>query len=267
MSGYLSVDVWTRAMAMRLLPAKWALSLVAGSHYLRGEQELKRLRRLVDPGKNSVDAGAHHGAYAHFLGRFSKWVYCYEPYPLDAEFLREAFAGRNITVLPFALSEHAGVEELMVPSGPFGETGGQASLAPPRFQSGPVEKIVVQTKRLDEMGHTDVGFVKIDVEGYERSVLAGAAGLIEKERPVILVELHGYRDEDPMILFREITAPNYSGWFYFSGHPFAIEQFQLNVHATLENAGVRGRCYRQNFIFVPREKLERVGETGIGNAH
>ena len=41
---------------------------------------------------------------------------------------------------------------------------------------------------LDSFGFQDVGFIKVDCEGYERQVLEGGVETIERERPVIIVE-------------------------------------------------------------------------------
>lgn len=47
----------------------------------------------------------------------------------------------------------------------------------------------IQIKRLDDLGiKEDIAFIKIDVEGMERSVLKGGIELIKKNRPYIMVE-------------------------------------------------------------------------------
>jgi hypothetical protein len=47
----------------------------------------------------------------------------------------------------------------------------------------------VRTKRIDDMGFTDVRFIKIDVEGHEDAVIDGALAVIERDHPVLYVEL------------------------------------------------------------------------------
>ena len=46
----------------------------------------------------------------------------------------------------------------------------------------------VPTRTLDSFGLSDVGFLKIDVEGHELALLAGARRTIESSRPVVFVE-------------------------------------------------------------------------------
>lgn len=45
--------------------------------------------------------------------------------------------------------------------------------------------------RLDDLHVKDVRFIKIDVEGYELNVLQGAKNLIERDRPLVLIESNG----------------------------------------------------------------------------
>jgi len=48
--------------------------------------------------------------------------------------------------------------------------------------------VTVPMRTLDSFDYTDIGFIKIDVEGYEYKVLLGAKETIKKYRPVLLVE-------------------------------------------------------------------------------
>jgi hypothetical protein len=45
-------------------------------------------------------------------------------------------------------------------------------------------------RRLDSVLPGPVDLLKIDVEGYEGHVLAGARGLLARERPILFLELH-----------------------------------------------------------------------------
>ena len=51
-----------------------------------------------------------------------------------------------------------------------------------------VDEIEVPRITLDSLGQDAVGFIKIDVEGHEVDVLAGAREILRRDRPAILVE-------------------------------------------------------------------------------
>jgi len=46
----------------------------------------------------------------------------------------------------------------------------------------------LRLRRLDDLGLTDIDFIKIDVEGFELFVVRGAEATIRRDRPVIIVE-------------------------------------------------------------------------------
>ena len=48
----------------------------------------------------------------------------------------------------------------------------------------------VKTEKLDDLlMNSNVGFIKIDVEGHEKNVLMGALNLIKRNKPSLLVEI------------------------------------------------------------------------------
>ena len=49
--------------------------------------------------------------------------------------------------------------------------------------------VMIETRTLVSFNFTNVGFLKIDVEGFERTVLNGARDHIARARPTILVEM------------------------------------------------------------------------------
>lgn len=48
----------------------------------------------------------------------------------------------------------------------------------------------IETKIGDELNLTNIGFIKIDVEGYELEVLNGLKNTISRDMPYILIEIH-----------------------------------------------------------------------------
>ena len=51
------------------------------------------------------------------------------------------------------------------------------------------KSIKVNKKKLDDIIENKVSFIKIDVEGHEKSVISGAKNLILKFKPTLLVEI------------------------------------------------------------------------------
>jgi protein-L-isoaspartate O-methyltransferase len=87
---------------------------MAAMNYRNGEPEIKLLKSLVDPKKNSIDIGANKGVYTYFLSRLSHHVFAYEPNPELAEFITKSVRS-NVSVYSIALSNKEGEAILSVP--------------------------------------------------------------------------------------------------------------------------------------------------------
>ncbi len=96
-----------------------------------------------------------------------------------------------------------------------------------------------------------VGLLKIDVEGFERAVIAGAAELLLRDRPVLMVEIFEgvASNPDPIGTVEDIRAYGYDAFVYASGSTM------LNLDA-MDDAGLmpyeKHRDNRYNYFFVPR---------------
>lgn len=137
-----------------------------------------------------VDAGASYGFLSVPFSFMFEKVYSFEPNPGVFECLSENVEGYpNIKVYSKALSNKESTQNLMVSSdisgagriGEFVEDSGK------KFYQ-------VQTITLDSLGLEDVDFIKIDVEQHELELLEGAIETLKKYRPVVLCEIHSFRD-------------------------------------------------------------------------
>jgi len=99
----------------------------------------------------------------------------------------------NVTAFPAALAERSGRAVLRIPYGGKGHSNQGASLSAIKVQ-GSFTPVEVETKRIDDLGLSRIGFIKIDVEGMEHVVLGGMRYILEHHRPVILSEL-----SDPLL--------------------------------------------------------------------
>ena len=129
----------------------------------------------------AIDAGANVGAYArHLAGVFAE-VHAFEPAPDTFACLERNVAdwglAERVKVYPNALSSHP--EGVKMGAGLF-----RRSIARAVSGAGDIPAIPI-----DSLGLAGVLFVKLDVEGYEEKVLNGARGLIEGQRPYVMMEV------------------------------------------------------------------------------
>jgi FkbM family methyltransferase len=148
--------------------------------YSRVEPELARLDEFVPPGRTAIDVGAWYGPWTQRLTPIASSVVAVEPTEALAQHLRDAFPG--VVVIEAAASDRPGTADLYVPDA--GSAVGISSL-----EAGAGSAVPVRLVTIDSLDLSDVGFIKVDVEGHELPALRGAASTIQRDRPVLLVEL------------------------------------------------------------------------------
>lgn len=231
-----------------VIPAPLYWRLRAYRSLLRGEPELRLLRYLVDPAKTSVDAGANKGVYTYFLSRLSRHVYAYEPNPKIFALLEKSVRHRNVTLAPAALAERSGEDVLVVPKRKRSYSNQLASLRKGKFP-GQHGEVKVQTRRLDDEDVGEVGFMKIDVEGFERNVIQGAADTIRRHKPVLLVEIEELHSHEPVEETVDLVRGlGYGGVFLVDGVLHTLASFDPEVN----HRSLAPETYVYNFIFLPR---------------
>lgn len=152
------------------------------------------LRRILRPGDIFVDLGAHIGYHSYFAAGLvgaSGRVFSFEADPANFERLR-----RNLEHFPQASAEHcavwSGEEKLMFTRSESSRESGWGALASVR-KAPEREQVEVTGISLDawieKRGVKKIRAIKIDVEGAELAVLRGAEGVLEKMRPVLVLEM------------------------------------------------------------------------------
>ena len=183
-----------------VIPPRLYLANLARRRLRSGERELRVLEQLVRPGGISIDAGANKGVYSYWLSRISHRVAAFEPNPKMYWVLARSVPA-NVDTYAIALGDADGTAEMILPvqrSGRYSNQGG--TLQPRKMEDSDKEtaRFAVEQRRLDSFSFRDVSFVKIDVEGYEIEVLAGAAETLARERPVLLVEIEEGQNKRPL---------------------------------------------------------------------
>ena len=155
------------------------------------------LARLLQPGMTMYDVGANVGFLTILAGRFvgpTGHVIGFEPVPASArqiEHNARLNAFTHVIVCEKALSDTDGTAPFLVSGDPtWSKLAGHDTTVDEQ-----VGEISVTRCRLDTIVRdTDLPLphlIKIDVEGYEIEVLAGASETLRRSRPLLLIELHG----------------------------------------------------------------------------
>lgn len=127
--------------------------------------------------RTAVDAGAHVGFWSYYLALAFESVHAFEPSQLMRQCFEQNVRAPHVVLHPVALGNKNGsVETEVVPDNTGASYVREAA-------SG-----AVPLKRLDDYRLEQVDFIKVDVEGYERFVLEGAAATLTRCRPVVIVE-------------------------------------------------------------------------------
>lgn len=232
------------------VPAYFYLQRLIGTT----EKEVTELKKLVPRKKIAIDIGANKGTYAYPLSRLSAGVEAFEPQPLLADML-EKFYGK-INVHRVALSDKRGDLDLHIPVVNGVTLTGLATFLPVKG-----EQIIMKVPlmMLDDFNFVNIGFIKIDVEGFEREVLDGAKETIKRERPVLLIEIEQRLLNNPMEeVFEKVINYGYRGQFLFENKllplsDFSFEKYQkpyLGSVSRGNDAEIRGK-YINNFFFIP----------------
>ena len=150
----------------------------------------------LSPGDWAIDAGANVGLIsspmAAAVGSLG-CVWAIEPLPRNVERLQSLRKDNQLTqleIFPVALSSEASTARLRLSSLPGGS--GSASLVAPWAEP---EYVEVRTCTLDELvtasdPRRPLRLLKIDVEGFELELLAGARETLATQRPLVVCEFH-----------------------------------------------------------------------------
>lgn len=260
MEAYASMDLrFVKKAIRKLVPAGYAAERSLRLELRNGEPELHLLPALCPPDRCMVDVGANVGIYTRAAVRHVRHVYAVEPIPRLAAALRHLYRNSNVTVLECGLSDRPGSARLFVPriDGTSVET--RASLIARNAEKQDREELTVKLETLDGLGITDVGLIKIDVEGHEQEVLDGGAGLIERDRPCAIVEAEErMRPNTVQNLFSFFARRDYDGIFVHGREIHPIAEFVVQRHQCVANAkpvdGPRTGLYVNNFVFMPKSK-------------
>ena len=253
LSGELKGTGWarTRSGALVLTPFDDYMGRMT---YFVGDTDptISRLcRMLLRPGHVALDIGAHVGIITLLMARLvgqTGRVYAFEPNPAVHALLVASLERNEITnvdVHRVALGAGEGILPLVVPGGHIGN----ASLLH-REDDGEAVQVRVRrlTDVLEDVELTSFRLVKLDVEGYEREVLAGASRLFESAPPdAILCECWDLESPDGRALVQDLREPGYD--------VFAVARTLIRLRLVPLAQSLKGVEFAQDVLAIRPEAI------------
>lgn len=210
------------------------------------------LERLP-PDTTCLDIGANIGLTTCLLARRVPQgrVFAFEAIPRTSAMLRRNLAANaiaNAVVVEAALADRPGI--LALNEAPDAAASHALTGAHDAATLVHATALTVDGWAASEPHLGPVGFIKLDVEGFEPNVLAGAADLIARDRPLILMELNswclnGLHGTNPLVflqhLLRCFTVEMMveRGRFEPMDDPRAILHTNLVLHACVSDLLLR----------------------------
>jgi FkbM family methyltransferase len=154
----------------------------------------RKLYSLISPGATVVDIGANIGEVtlnaARLVGEAGH-VYSFEPSRVNFGQLsanRDLNTFSNITLVNKGLGKEAGRLEMFIPDA---GNRGMTRVVSSEHKDEPTEYVEITTLDLfaEENGLDRIDLIKIDVEGFEMNVLAGAEKTLRDLRPKLFLEV------------------------------------------------------------------------------
>jgi FkbM family methyltransferase len=170
--------------------------------------------RIARPGMVAVDIGANFGYYTLILADLvgeAGHVYAVEPNPATAIALRRSVRlnvpGDRTTVIEAAAGAADGGQSLLY--APHGEPKNAMIIASSNEVSasaGTVYTVSEVTVDAIAAKRGRIDFIKIDAEGAEQAIIAGALKTLAGDKPHLVLEFNAARYRDPGAFLARLTA-------------------------------------------------------------
>ncbi|MBS0541771.1 MAG: FkbM family methyltransferase [Proteobacteria bacterium] len=220
--------------------------------------EFAFLDGFLKPGMVFIDVGANDGYYSLFAARRvgpTGRVAAAEPSTRERVNLKRNLALNglvNVDVIPAALGASAGEAELHLAHGGHSGHNTLGQFAHEGVVAARSERVFIET--LDEvvsrLAIKRVDFIKIDVEGAEASVIAGARNVIESMRPSMLLEIN----EGAL----QAQGTSADGLLSMLRNDMGYEILVFSPETGLPEPPSEGSALSANVLAVPKEKVGEI---------
>jgi len=222
------------------------------------DSELDYIQHFLKNGDVAIDVGANGADWTEALHRHvgkDGRVFAFEadPYYAKATNLAIKFMRlKNVTFFGFGLSDKDGGSYLKIYDSKNQRISGTGYVNHNADCGDPVFVPII-LKRLDSLVDTcpellKASLMKLDVEGHELNILKGANILLQKARPILILEVgnyekHGYSSSD---LHDFLVERNYCAFAVINNERLEVTDRMLN-HKKAKSV---------NRIIIPKEKVK-----------
>lgn len=253
---------WVARSGLLSLPPVEALFLRAYFLFKRHREggELEHLRSLLPPGSTVIDVGANCGFFSAEIARSPAVarVLAVEPEAVNQRRLRKtlrrhALEGR---VVPIHAAADATSGRVGLELNPLHH--GDHKIAVSTGDAAEPERVEVESRTIDDLVAEYevplVGLIKIDVQGAELRVLAGAGETVRRGAPAVFLEMHepgfGAKLED---LLEWAAEHNYVAFVLDSGGSGPVERRRVGDAAAVRRHVESGGEGYTDLLLLPRE--------------
>lgn len=166
------------------------------------EKEYLLIPDLCNKNLLSIDIGVFRGVYSYLLSQCSQSVIGFEANPIMYSYIKKNLTKiiKNIELHNIALSNKIGNTMLRIPyrkksffkrnfedyyEGGLATIHKDNNLENKNFESFNIKCSMLNNFFFDKK----IGFIKIDTEGHEQSILEGATNILSKDKPNLLIEI------------------------------------------------------------------------------
>jgi len=238
------------------------------------EPELKLIPHALKPGESALDIGANYGMYCYHLSRAAGptgKVFGFEPIPFTFNVLskvRRLLRLKNVQIFNHGCSNVPGEVEFNIPLQDSGGVSAGLAHIGTRQDDHPGKETQVRWKstrsvranliRLDDFladkSLGDLTLVKCDTEGAELLVFKGAAGLLERYKPTVILEINPWYMEGFGFRVEELTE-------LFAQYGYQLYRLVGEGHNKLELTNA-SQVVEDNYVFIHPKFKERFSAFG-----
>lgn len=192
------------------------------------EPEMDYLK-ILSQGFVAIDIGGHLGNYSYILNKLCITTHVFEPNLFLYDILTKSGLN-NTKVYNIACSDSKGFTTLKIP-----EVGGIFRLGNATIEkSDTIQNITsyyiqaVQTNTIDSYNLTNIGLIKIDVEGHELNVIKGSLETISCFKPNLIIEISSNNFKNKILELIEILPKDYRVFNYCNKMKKIVEMIDFD---------------------------------------